>query len=81
VGDSAGGNLVTAVTIMAINRGFRKPDGIILCYPALSLSKLRFTPSLLQAVDDKLLPYPFLSMCIESYVGDFQGLPQCDPTL
>ena len=52
VGDSAGGNLISAVAIMAIERGFRKPDGLILCYPAMSLSKLRFTPSILLAVDD-----------------------------
>lgn len=52
VGDSAGGNLVAACTIMAINRGFRVPDGLVLCYPALSLSKLRFTPSLLLSIDD-----------------------------
>jgi hormone-sensitive lipase len=52
VGDSAGGNLVAACTIFAINRGFRVPDGLILAYPALSLSKLRFTPSLLLSIDD-----------------------------
>jgi len=52
IGDSAGGNLVCALTIMAIKKGFRVPDGLILCYPALSLSKVRFTPSLLLSVDD-----------------------------
>ena len=33
VGDSAGGNLVAAITIMSIMRNYRKPDGIILAYP------------------------------------------------
>ncbi len=33
VGDSAGGNLAAAITIMAITRGYRVPDGIILAYP------------------------------------------------
>ena len=33
MGDSAGGNLAAAITIMAITRGFRVPDGIILAYP------------------------------------------------
>jgi len=33
VGDSAGGNLITALTIMAIQRGYRVPDGLILAYP------------------------------------------------
>jgi len=52
IGDSAGGNLISALTAMCIERDFRRPDGIVLCYPALSLSKLRFTPSVLLAVDD-----------------------------
>lgn len=73
VGDSAGGNLVCAATLMAINRGYRVPDGLIMCYPALNLSKEIFTPSLLLAVDDPILPYPFLKMCLESYIGDFNG--------
>lgn len=81
VGDSSGGNLIAAVTIMAIERGLRKPDGLVLCYPALSLSKLRFVPSLLLATDDPLLPYPFLKMCLDSYIGDFSQEPQCDPSL
>lgn len=68
-GDSAGGNLVAALTIQCIKSGFRVPDGLLMCYPALSLSKLRFTPSLLLSVDDALLPYPFLNMCLESYTG------------
>ena len=37
VGDSAGGNLVAALTIQAIKAGVRVPDGILLAYPALSL--------------------------------------------
>jgi hormone-sensitive lipase len=69
VGDSAGGNLVTAVTIMAIERKFRVPDGLILCYPALNINKHYFTPSFLLALDDPILPYPFLKMCINSYIG------------
>jgi hormone-sensitive lipase len=79
VGDSAGGNLVASLTIMAIERNYRVPDGIILAYPALSLSKKTFSPSLLLALDDPILPYPFLKMCIDSYVGDFSGCPNMDP--
>jgi len=78
VGDSAGGNLVAAVTLMAIKRGFRVPDALVLCYPALNLSKEIFTPSMLLAVDDPILPYPFLKMCIESYIGGGGG-GECDP--
>jgi hormone-sensitive lipase len=79
VGDSAGGNLVCAVTVMAIERGFRVPDGLVLCYPALSLSRDIFTPSLLLAIDDPILPYPFLKMCLDTYIGDFSCSPNCDP--
>lgn len=79
VGDSAGGNLIAGVTNMAIERNFRIPDALILCYPALSLDKFRFSPSLLLGIDDPILPYPFLKMCIESYVGDYQNYPNCNP--
>jgi hormone-sensitive lipase len=80
VGDSAGGNLVAATCLMAINRGYRIPDGLIMCYPALSLSKEIFTPSMLLAVDDPILPYPFLKMCIDSYIGEISEKPECDPS-
>ena len=33
VGDSAGGNLAAALTIMAISRKYRVPDGVVLAYP------------------------------------------------
>lgn len=36
-GDSAGGNLVAAVTGMAIKLGARVPDGILLSYPGKEL--------------------------------------------
>ena len=70
IGDSAGGNLAAALTIMAINRGYRVPDGLLLAYPALNLSRTNFNPSLLLALDDPILPFPFLKMCLESYIGD-----------
>jgi acetyl esterase/lipase len=34
------------------------------------LSRNNFTPSYLLALDDPILPYPFLRMCLESYIGD-----------
>lgn len=36
-GDSAGGNLVAALTVQIIKAGVRIPDGILMSYPALSL--------------------------------------------
>ncbi len=63
IGDDSGGNLVASATIMAIERNYRIPDGLILCYPALNLSKNKFTPSLMLGLDDPVLPFPFLKMC------------------
>jgi len=81
IGDSAGGNLVTAVTLMAIERNFRVPDGLILAYPALNLCKKVFTPSLLLSIDDPILPYPFLKMCLDSYIGDYSEHPHLGPAV
>lgn len=37
-GDSAGGTLAAAVTVMAIERNYRIPDGLVLAYPGMILS-------------------------------------------
>eukprot|EP00743_Colponemidia_sp_Colp-15_P006203 GILK01006672.1.p1 GENE.GILK01006672.1~~GILK01006672.1.p1 ORF type:complete len:819 (-),score=180.26 GILK01006672.1:33-2489(-) len=74
VGDSAGGNLAAAVTVKAIRENFRVPDGIVLAYPALNLTKA-FSPSLLLALDDPIVPYTFLECCLAAYLG-----PNADPT-
>ncbi|CAD8149587.1 unnamed protein product [Paramecium octaurelia] len=68
VGDSAGGNLVAALTIQAIKAGVRVPDGILLAYPALSLDIKTFTPSFLVSLDDSLLHHTVLKLCLNSYV-------------
>ena len=75
-GDSAGGNIVAVITIIAIQRGFRVPDGIMLSYPSLNMSNHVFNPSLLLTMDDPILPYPFLSLFTDAYVGtrrDFEN--------
>jgi acetyl esterase/lipase len=54
-GDSAGGNLCILVTMMAIMRGTRVPDGIFLMYPVLDLDRKEFYPSRLFSIDDPLL--------------------------
>lgn len=41
-GDSAGGNLTATVTIQAILKGVRVPDGIVLIYPVLDLGTANF---------------------------------------
>jgi len=74
-GDSAGGNLAMALTLLAIRYNARVPDGILLGYPALNLSIYSFTPSLLGAFDDFILHYSFLVICLNSYIP-----PNADPS-
>jgi len=73
VGDSAGGNLCLAVALRAIKMGYRVPDGLMLAYPALNLSSKIFTPSLLLAIDDQIVPYSLLKFCINSYVPETEN--------
>jgi hormone-sensitive lipase len=69
-GDSAGGNLSAAVCIKAIQEKFRRPDGLLLVYPASSINFAKFTPSSLLCQIDRLVPTGFLLTCGMSYVPD-----------
>lgn len=71
VGDSAGGNLVAALTILLIKWGLKKPSGVVLVYPALNLNLLTYTPSFLTALNDMILPHTFLKVCAKSYLAQF----------
>jgi len=68
VGDSAGGNLVAALTNLLISLKIRVPDGLVLVYPALNLNYYGYTPSLLNALNDMILPHTFLKICLKSYL-------------
>ncbi|EGR32534.1 hypothetical protein IMG5_079040, partial [Ichthyophthirius multifiliis] len=70
VGDSAGGNLITSLTLRCIKSGVRYPDGLLLCYPALNLNMKTFTPSILWALDDQIIPHTFLQICLDSYIPE-----------
>jgi hormone-sensitive lipase len=70
VGDSAGGNLVAALTTLLIKLNLRKPDGICLVYPALNLNYHSYTPSLLTSLNDLILPHTFLKVCLKAYLKD-----------
>lgn len=76
VGDSAGGNLIMALTVMAIQRGFRIPDGVLSCYGAIQLNTSVFTPSLLFSIDDPILPFSLLMVALHSYVGERHAFDQ-----
>jgi acetyl esterase/lipase len=66
-GDSAGGNLAVAVTILLIEHGLRLPDGLVLAYPALNLT-LQWSPSRLMSAFDPLLSIDLLELILQSYI-------------
>lgn len=68
IGDSAGGNLAMAVALKAIEEGIRKPDAILMAYPALDCTK-QPTPSRLLFSNDILIPYYILEVCLDSYIN------------
>ena len=70
VGDSAGGNLASAVTIMAIKNNIKIPDRLILPYPAMSLAKNAVLPSIFYSLSDPILNLNFLNLCFESYIRE-----------
>lgn len=54
-GDSAGGNLAVAVALKCIQESLRRPDGIVLFYPVLSV-EIAVSPSRFLSLMDPLLP-------------------------
>lgn len=68
MGDSAGGNLVAALTALAIQNKFQVPHKLILVYPALSLAKSLVFPSVFYSMADPVLNTSFLKMCFASYL-------------
>lgn len=79
-GDSAGGNLALGVTLRCIQTGEKLPSGLLLSYPCVSLNSQHFSPSLSLCLEDPLVPYSFLKLCIESYLRPSDN-PQSDPYL
>jgi len=75
-GDSAGGNLVSAVTLRALSLQKRVPDSIVLIYPAINLCKV-ITPSKLFNMNDPIVSFQFLSLCLDSYLTE-DAKPQED---
>jgi len=71
VGDSAGGNLASALTNLLIARGQRVPSGLFLIYPAMRVSMNAFSLSMLNVIDDKILPYHLVKFCLEAYRKDY----------
>jgi acetyl esterase/lipase len=59
-GDSAGGHIAVAVITLAILRGFRVPDGLLLHYPTGNSNVNHFFPSNLLTLDDPLLNFSLM---------------------
>ena len=68
-GDSAGGNLCAALTLLCIKRGYKMPLCNALSYPAAYVGPRKFVPSLLFSLDDILLPTKFLKSVLSAYTG------------
>jgi len=68
VGDSAGGNLIVALTLKLIEGDLRLPDGIVAAYPPLRVQYAP-TPSRMLALMDPLLPLGILKVCLRAYAG------------
>ena len=66
-GDSAGGNLITALTTLLIKKGSKTPLAVLMSYPAQYVCEKKFVPSLLLSLDDILLPCKFLKHVMAAY--------------
>lgn len=49
-----------------------------MAYPALNLNYFDYTPSLLTALNDMILPHTFLKICLKSYLKDPRYKPDED---
>ena len=68
VGDSAGGALITSLTIKAITSKFRVPDGLLLAYPYLNMDRNTFSPTFMVALEDHILPFSYLDAFVRAYL-------------
>lgn len=64
VGDSAGGNLLLATLLRAVQDGVALPDGIVCIYTPVYIQYIP-SPSRCLSVMDALLPVGILTKCLE----------------
>jgi hormone-sensitive lipase len=67
-GDSAGGNLITGVTLRAISLGYRIPDGLMLIYPAMSMEIRYPSKSLFLSLENVILSHNLFFVIRDSYI-------------
>ena len=70
-GDSAGANLILALSYLLILNKLKMPKAIFMFYPALKIDMKTIVPSYLNAMSDIILEYNLLKFCIESYSGKY----------
>ncbi|OMJ65927.1 hypothetical protein SteCoe_37414 [Stentor coeruleus] len=68
VGDSAGGNFVTSLTLKCIQSGFRPPDAVFMIYPALSMAIEHISKGALSSLEDQLLSHGIFYVLREAYL-------------
>ena len=71
VGDSAGGNLISALALKAIEANFRVPDILLLIYPNICRDSHAFSKSTLIAYEDEMLPAFVFSVMYKSYASSY----------
>jgi hormone-sensitive lipase len=73
-GDSAGGNIIIAICLKAIQSGIRVPDGILASYPCVNWDMSRVSLGLLRSLQDDLLPYKLFKEFPRYYVNDLKEM-------
>lgn len=64
-GDSAGGNLVTALCQWIIINKMSVPKALVVCYPVMNMNIKSFTPSYLYSFNDYLLNFGMLLLVLQ----------------
>ncbi|CAN8014256.1 unnamed protein product [Ixodes persulcatus] len=67
-GDSAGGNLVLALSLKTIDLNIRRPTGVFAAYTPVMLN-MTPSPSRILCAVDPLLPLGFMLTCLHAYIG------------
>uniref|UniRef100_A0A2R5LF59 Putative hormone-sensitive lipase hsl n=1 Tax=Ornithodoros turicata TaxID=34597 RepID=A0A2R5LF59_9ACAR len=78
-GDSAGGNLVLALCLKAVQLGIRRPTGAFAAYTPVMLSMVA-SPSRVLCTVDPLLPLGFMLTCLHAYIGRANNDPHTPTT-
>ena len=63
-GDSAGGSLITGLTLRCLQLGIRPPDGLFIAYAPFTL-KIVPGPAKMLAIMDPMLPLSFALRCLK----------------